>query len=556
MRHDFDVLGAFGARESVAWNVLRVRHMATRLSNSLAFRSGVLVLHMAVASFARAQSPTRALENQRVAKAQAAVARQNGWRGAAYQRLQARVEAALQAVEQDNASKLSRSIAFVNGKKLGPTLNGPADAPASDGSNPSGARKQRPSASEDGDESSPSGDGKSGMGSVLRRIDALDGADDAKAALHQVADTLEQLHQRKQRGVATVSPRFHMVFEGNRGSGKTKMAKQLALLLSEGGYTKSDAPTTVDLTELARDNTKAESQPDARKEFLDSLKGTVVIVDNFELLGGGGASQAAQAAKVWLADLAKRAETGAFTLVLTPTREEAAGVAKVRWVERLAPRQVKLPDMGDATLAKLLGKAMEKGGYSADEATVAHVARTIGQGRGAGFTNAVAVKVALRQAVMRHASSVSAGSGKKSSADHLELADFRDKAPDAKGPDSAFAKLDRMIGLGAIKQEFNALDQLMAMNDELSATGQALPKPSLNAVFVGNPGTGKTTVARLYGQFLLERGFLSSGEVVEVKAKDLIGKVVGETEKNVRDAFARAKGRVLFIDEAYAFYDA
>ena len=512
--------------------------MTSRLQCSAAARYLVVATCVAFAAAARAdRSPQESL---RIAKAQAAVARANGWSGTAYERLEQNVAAAMMMVEQDNRQKLTRGLAYVAGTKAGVPGNG--------GKPPAPGRQQ--ASTPGGRAPSATGNGAPAEGPARQPLDSLDGADDAKDALRQVSDTLLQLAQRKQRGVATVAPRFHTIFEGNRGSGKTTMALELASLVGGG-------PERVDLTELARDKTRSESEPDARKAYLDGLAGKVVVVDNFELLGGGGGSQAAQAAKVWLADLAKEADKGAFTLVLTPTHEEADGVAKVRAMARLEPKRVKLPDLSDATLGKLLRRELTEGGYNADDATVAHVARTLGAGRGPGFTNAVTVTTALRQAVMRHATRLRDGKHEKVAADHLELADFKDKAPDARGPDSAFAKLDRMIGLGAIKEELRALDERMALNDELEAAGKApIGKPSLNAVFVGNPGTGKTTVARLYGQFLSERGFLASGEVVEVKAKDLIGKVVGETEKNVRDAFARAKGRVLFIDEAYAFYDA
>ncbi len=74
-------------------------------------------------------------------------------------------------------------------------------------------------------------------------------------------------------------------------------------------------------------------------------------------------------------------------------------------------------------------------------------------------------------------------------------------------------------------------------------------------VFTGNPGTAKTTVARLFAGIMKEEGILEKGDLIEVGRKDIVAKYVGWTAKNVEKIFQSAKGSVLFIDEAYSLVD-
>ena len=120
---------------------------------------------------------------------------------------------------------------------------------------------------------------------------------------------------------------------------------------------------------------------------------------------------------------------------------------------------------------------------------------------------------------------------------------------------TAYDELEKMIGLTEAKKVINqALDYYKAQK-LFKDKGIQQDAPSMHMVFTGNPGTAKTTVARLFTDIMKDNGVLSTGKLVEVGRQDLVGKYVGWTAPTVKARFEDAKGGVLFIDEAYSLVD-
>jgi SpoVK/Ycf46/Vps4 family AAA+-type ATPase len=114
--------------------------------------------------------------------------------------------------------------------------------------------------------------------------------------------------------------------------------------------------------------------------------------------------------------------------------------------------------------------------------------------------------------------------------------------------------MDRIVGLTEVKDYVLSLEQNYIIQRLRESRGMKADVPTMHMIFTGNPGTGKTTIARLISRYMKAIGALSQGQLVEVTRADLVAQYVGQTAPLTMSVIKSAIGGVLFIDEAYSLY--
>ncbi|QDS76969.1 hypothetical protein FKW77_005516 [Venturia effusa] len=226
------------------------------------------------------------------------------------------------------------------------------------------------------------------------------------------------------------------------------------------------------------------------------------------------------------------------------------------------PHELQFKDYEDSELLKIFVQKMDKrykdrmeieGGVDGLFARI--VARRVGRGRGReGFGNAREMENTLSKIASRQAVRIAKErrAGKKPDDFLFTSADLLGPEPtEALNNSRAWKQLQSLIGLAAVKKAVEALFVTVKLNYQRELAEAPLVEYSLNKVFLGSPGTGKTTVAKMYGQILADLGFLSNGEVVVKNPSDFVGNFLGASESTTKGILASTVGKVLLIDEAY-----
>jgi len=392
---------------------------------------------------------------------------------------------------------------------------------------------------------------------ILSDLNQYIGMDEVKKAVREIAYAVQNSVQRAQRGLGEQQKAgIHIVLTGNPGTGKTTIARKLGEILEAIGYLDSGHVVECDRAKMV--SPYQGETPKVVDRLCDKAMGGILFVDEAYTLapvseGGDRDNQGAQA----LEQLMKRMEDdrGKFVVIAAGYRQEMDNLFRINpGVRSRFSYFLNIDDYTPDQLYDIMLVFAKSKKYEftqeAEELTRKMITEMY-DSRGKDFANGRTMRQLFDKICARQAERLQKGDITVLSNEQLMTIDKEDipyEAPKAVDYTECLAKLNGMVGLAAVKQEISNLAAFLNLQIRRGETNTFQGK---HYVFTGNPGTGKTTVARIMADVFRTLGILSRGQLVEADRSKLVSGYSGQTAIKTNQLIDSAMGGVLFIDEAY-----
>lgn len=346
-------------------------------------------------------------------------------------------------------------------------------------------------------------------------------------------------------------PSLHMAFYGNPGTGKTEVARLIARIFFENGILPTDHFVETDRSGLVGEFVG--ETPMKTMAVIERATGGVLFIDEaYSLVPEGTRGDYGQEA---LSTLLKAMEDdrGSFVVIFAGYKNEMEKMLSANpGLKSRIPFLLDFPDYSREELGEILDLMVQKEGYFMDEEIRNRILDVADyKRRSPNFANAREIRNILEQMILNQKLRVRDKTNRVFGLTDIEKYIKANHIPVSMGKErrilSSQEELDSLIGLTSIKETIRKIRAYAKKNKDDAAL-------NLHMAFYGNPGTGKTEVARLLSRIFFDIGVLPQAKMIEIGADGLIGQYVGETEKKTQEVIDRAMGGVLFIDEAYALF--
>ena len=391
---------------------------------------------------------------------------------------------------------------------------------------------------------------------IFRELDGYIGLQSVKDEIRAIVSNVKE---RREKGMTAKLLKDHYLFTGNPGTGKTTFARKFGEILNAIG-----ALPTGQFVEISGKDFIGQYLGDTEanvKSYVNKAMGGVLFIDEAYALGNttqsrSGGSYGMDAINTLLNLLENR--KGEFVCIMAGYTKEMGELVRLNpGIPSRCNVTIEFPDYSARELEQLFRMYLKRNDedtvFTLDakaEEMLPKVFDRMYLKRGDTFGNAREVRNLFDLALKRHRL-------RKQQPDFIEnqfnYADIVGEADTKEiSVDDVMKELDGFVGMTSVKDAIRRIAQEIAVQKQLIEMGEAQEGlTKYNFILTGNPGTGKSTVARIFGKIFKALGVTSTDKVTEKVPKDIIGKYINESDKNMDAAITEAMGGVLFLDEAY-----
>ena len=392
---------------------------------------------------------------------------------------------------------------------------------------------------------------------ILKDLDNFIGMTEVKSAVREIAYAVQNAVQRQERGLGEQEKMsMHIILTGNPGTGKTTIARKLGEILASIGYLDSGHVVEVDRAKMV--SPYQGETPKVVDRLCDKAMGGILFVDEAYTLApvsqaGDRDNQGAQA----LEKLMKRMEDdrGKFVVIAAGYRTEMENLFRINPGFRSRFNYfLNIEDYSPDELYQIMLVFAKQKKYIFSEQAEALTKKMIQEmydSRGKDFANGRTMRSLFDQICKKQAQRLQGANISSMSNEQLMTIEDQDvpyEAPKTVDYKECLKALDGLVGLGGVKKEISNLADFLNLQIKRGENNTFQGK---HYVFTGNPGTGKTTVARIMTDVFKTLGIVSRGQLVEADRAKLVAGYSGQTAIKTNQLVDEAIGGVLFIDEAY-----
>ena len=375
-----------------------------------------------------------------------------------------------------------------------------------------------------------------------------------KAVKEQLADFEAYItfqKKAKAMGIKTSAGNLHMQFLGNPGTGKTTIARIVAKMLYDIGILEENKVVEVERKDLVARYTGQTAQKTSDK-IKEAMGGVLFIDEAYSLYLDSQDSFGKEA----IATIIKAMEDNKDRLIVIFAgydKEMNEFLKANSGIQSRIGYTFHFEDYTEAELTEMFARSMKGQNFVLEDGVLSKVKDVCRYYRKRkNFGNGRFVKQVEQYTIINHSKNMGKDGFEIKTITADEVPAVQDLSAQSSGERVLSVTLDDIVGMQNVKKQLKEFSNRVRFEQEAKTAGIKMERGNLHMQFLGNPGTGKTTIARIVTQELFEAGIIVENKLIEVERKDLVAAYAGQTASKTSDVIERAMGGVLFIDEAYS----